>query len=76
VAKRAARRGIHSRASLKAADGDDLVSGPDSDGEGAGPVVQNGVGAVVEWLEGWDDAAPMDPDKGGGEELGWQLAGR
>ncbi len=55
------------------ADGDDLVPGPDSDGEGAGSAAQDGVGAVVELLKGWDDAAPTDPDKGGGEEVAWQL---
>ncbi len=29
--------GVHCHAGLEAADGDDLVSGPDWDGEGAGP---------------------------------------
>ncbi len=70
---RAARHGVCGRASLEVADGDDLVPGPDSDGEGAGPAVQDGVGAVVERLKGWDDAAPTDPDEGGGEEVTWQL---
>jgi hypothetical protein len=32
----AAMRGVRGRASLEVADGDDLVPGPDSDGEGAG----------------------------------------
>ncbi len=58
-------------ASLEAADGDDLVPGPDSDSEGAGPAAQDSVGAVVERLTGWDDAAPTDPDEGGGEEVAW-----
>jgi hypothetical protein len=53
-------------------DGDDLVPGPDSDGEGAGSTAQNG----VEQLERWDDSAMMDLEVGGREELGWQLAGR
>jgi hypothetical protein len=70
---RAARRGVRSRTSLEMADGDDLVPGPDSDGEGAGPAAEDGVGAVVERLKGWDDAAPTDPDEGGGEEVAWQL---
>jgi hypothetical protein len=61
---------------LEAADGDDLVLGPDLDGEGAGPSTQNGEGAVVERLQSWDDAATTDPDEGGGEELGWKLAGQ
>ncbi len=38
AATRTARRGVRGRTSLEAADGDDLVSGPDSDGEGAEPV--------------------------------------
>jgi hypothetical protein len=52
AATRAARRGVRSRASLEAADGDYLVPRPDSDGEGAGPVAQDGVGAIVERLKG------------------------
>jgi hypothetical protein len=39
-------------------------------------MAQNGVGAVVEWLERWDHAATTDPDGEGREELGWQLAGQ
>ncbi len=38
-----------------------------------GPAAQDGVGAVVERLKGWDDAAPTDPDEGGSEEVAWQL---
>jgi hypothetical protein len=74
MAKRAARRGIHGRASLTAADGNHLVPRPDSDGEGAGASAQNRVGAIVERLKGWKQAAPTDPDEGGEEQLGWQLA--
>ncbi len=73
TAMQAAMRGVRGRASLEAADGDDLVLGPDSDGEGSGSAAQDGVGAVVELLKGWDDAAPMDPDEGVGEEVAWQL---
>ncbi len=73
VATWAARCGVSGRAGLEAADGDDLIPGPDSDGEGAGSAAQDGVGAVVERLKGWDDAAPMDPDEGGEEEVAWQL---
>ncbi len=51
---RAARRGVRGRAGLKAADGNHLVPRPDSDGEGAGAVAQDRVGAVVEWLKGWN----------------------
>jgi hypothetical protein len=82
VATRAAKRGVRGRASLKGADGDHLVPRPDSDGEGTGAatqdrvgaVMQDRVGAVVERLKGWNQAAPTDPDEGGGEQLGWQLA--
>jgi hypothetical protein len=73
AASRAARRGVRGRTSLEAADGDDLVPGPHSDGEGAEPAAEDGVGAVVERVKGWDDAAAPDPDEGGGEEVGWQL---
>jgi hypothetical protein len=73
AATRAARRGVRGRAGLEAADGYDLVRGPDSEDEGAGSAAQDGIGAVVERLKGWDDTAPMDPDEGGGEEVAWQL---
>jgi hypothetical protein len=39
-------------------------------------VAQNRVGAVVERLKGWNQAAPTDPDEGGREQLGWQLGAR
>jgi hypothetical protein len=58
------------------ADCNHLVPRPDSDGEGAGAAAENRVGAVVEQLKGWNDAALTDPDEGGGEQLGWQLAGQ
>jgi hypothetical protein len=74
AAWRAARHGVRCRTGLKAADSGHLVPRPDSDGEGAGAAAQNHVGAVVEWLKGWNDAAPTDPDEGGGEQLSWQLA--
>jgi hypothetical protein len=73
AATRAARHGVRGRTGLEVADCDDLVSGPNSDGEGAESAAQDGVGAVVERLKGWDDAAPTDPDEGGGEEVAWQL---
>jgi hypothetical protein len=76
VATRSARRGVRSRASLEAADGDHLVPRPDSDGEGAGAAAQDCVGAIIERLKGWNQAAPTDPDEGGGEQLGWQLSGQ
>ncbi len=27
----------------------------------------------MQWVKGWDDAAPPDPDEGGGEEVAWQF---
>ncbi len=50
------------------ADGDDLAPLPDSDGEGAGAMAQNGVGAVVERLKGWNDTAPTT------RRGGWRVA--
>jgi hypothetical protein len=61
---------------VKAADSDHLIPQPDSDGEGAGATTQDHVGAVVEWLKGWNHAAPIDPDKGGGEQFGWRMLER
>jgi hypothetical protein len=68
-----ARHGVCVRASLQAADGDDLIPRPDSDGEGAGSPVQDSVGAIIGALKWGDDAASMQPDKGGVEEVSWQL---
>ncbi len=62
--------------SLKVADGDHLIPSPDSDGEGAGAAAQNCIGAVVEWLKGWNQAAPTDSHEGGGEQHSRQLAGQ
>ncbi len=36
-------------------------------------MAQDDVEAVIEWLKGWDDAAPTDPDEAGVEEVAWQL---
>jgi hypothetical protein len=73
---RAVRRGVCGRASLKAADGNHLITRSDSDGEGAGAAAQDRVGAVVEWLKGWNQVAPMDPDEGGREQLADSSLGR
>jgi hypothetical protein len=51
-------------ARLEAAGGDDLVPGPDTDGEGVRAVVQDSVGAVVGALQGLDGAAVVHPDDG------------
>ncbi len=72
----AARRGVRCCAGLKAADGNRLIPRPDSDGEGVGAAAQNHVGAIIERLKGWNDAARTDPDEGGREQLGRQLAGQ
>ncbi len=43
----------------------------------AGPrQAQDHVGAIIERLKGWNQVAPMDPNEGGQEQLGWQLAGQ
>ncbi len=67
-------------AGLELADGDDLVPGLDSYGEGVGAAAQDGVGAMVGLLQGQDNAATVNPDEGGAEEvprkLCWQLADR
>jgi hypothetical protein len=65
-------------AGLEPADGEDLVPGPSSDGEGAGAAWQDGVWAVVGLLQGWEDAVAVHPDEGNGgrRETFWQLATR
>ncbi len=70
AAERAAGNGIRGAARLQAADGDDLLSGPDLECEGAGAAADNGVGAVVQRMQRRRGAAAADPDQGGGEELG------
>jgi hypothetical protein len=50
-ASRAARRGVHGRARLEAAHGDDLLLLPDLEGEGTGSLAKDSVGAVVEGVE-------------------------
>jgi hypothetical protein len=72
---RAARLGVRGRTGLEAADADDLIPGPDSDGEGAGSAVQNSVGAIVERLEKGNDAAMMDPDGGAKRSSAGSLLG-
>jgi hypothetical protein len=72
----AARRGVRGHASLDAVDGDRVVLRSDSDGEGAGTAAQDCIGSIIDQLKGWNQAAPTDPDKRVGEQLGWQLAGQ
>jgi hypothetical protein len=65
-------------AGLELAEGDNLVPGPDSDDEGVGAAVQDGIGTIIGPLQGYDDAAAVNPDEGGTEEvprkLLWQQA--
>ncbi len=70
AAKRAAGHGVRGSAGLQAADGDDLLSGPDLECEGAGAAADNGIGAIVQRMQRRRGAAAADPDQGGGEELG------
>ncbi len=70
VASQAARCGF--RAGLEAADGDDLIL-PPCDGEGAGSMPQDCIGAVIGAVERRDDAPAAQPDKGGEQQLIWQL---
>ncbi len=76
AAAQAAGRGVRGRARLQAVDGDDLLSGPNLECEGAATAADDGVGAVVKRLEQRHSAAAADPDQAGGEEAGWQLAGQ
>jgi hypothetical protein len=55
-------RGVRGRTHLQAADGDDFLSRPDLQLEGAAAAVEDGVGAVVQWLERRHGAAVADPD--------------
>ncbi len=68
-----ARCGVRFRAGFESADGDDLVPQPDPDGEGVGPLPQDGVGAIIGAVERRDNAATMRLDEGGTQQLVWQL---
>jgi hypothetical protein len=57
--------------------GDDLLSLPDLEGEGAGPLAEDGTGAVVEGVERRNHATAPDPNEAGvkiSRELAGQLA--
>jgi hypothetical protein len=41
-----------------------------------GAAAQDRVGAIIERLKGWNQTTPTDPDKGGREQLRWQLSGQ
>ncbi len=51
------------------AGGDDLISRPDLEGEGALSVAKHGIGAVVKPLERRNGATTAHPDEGGAEEV-------
>jgi hypothetical protein len=73
VTSGAARRGVHGRACLEVAHGDDLLSLPDLEGEGTGSSMEDGIGAVVEGVERGNHAG-ADLDKAGIEEICRKLA--
>jgi hypothetical protein len=60
-------------AGLQMAGKDDLLSCPNSGGEGARTAMKHGVEAIVEPLEWWNCAATTHPDEGGAEEVSSQL---
>jgi hypothetical protein len=70
----AARHGVHGRARLEAAHGDDLLPQPNLESECAGSQVEDGVGTIVERVERGDHATAPDPDEAGAEEISWELA--
>ncbi len=65
AAARTAGRGVRGCTGLEAADGDNLVSGPDLQREGATAAVDGRVGAIVQRLEQRHGAAAADPDEVG-----------
>ncbi len=71
-----AGRGVRGSAHLQAADGDDLLPGPDLHREGVAAAADDGVGPIVQRSKQRHGTAAEDPDQPGGEELGRQLAGQ
>jgi hypothetical protein len=75
-----ARRGVHGRARLESAHGDDLLSLPYLEGEGAGSLAEDGVETIVEGLERGtiplNDPDMPDQDETGNEEISRELAGQ
>ncbi len=61
--------GIHVDAGLELADEDDLIPGPDWDGEGAGAAAQEGVGAIIGPLQGQDHVRVTTVDGQSGRQL-------
>ncbi len=74
MASWAARCGVHSRAHLEVARGDDLLPLPHLEGEGTESLAEDGVGAVIERVGRGDQNAVPDRDKVGTEEISWELA--
>jgi hypothetical protein len=69
AAERAAGRGVRGSAGLQAADGDDLLPGPNLQPEGAAAAAEDDVGAIVQRPERRHGAAAADPDQSDREEL-------
>ncbi len=65
AAARTARRCVRGRTGLEAADGIDLVSGHDSQREGAAAAVDGSVGDIIQRLEQRHGTAAADPDEVG-----------
>ncbi len=72
----AARRGIHGHAILEATQGDDFLSLPDLEGEGAGSPVEDGIGAIKEGVERGNHATAPGPDEASIVEVSRKLAGQ
>jgi hypothetical protein len=74
-----ARHGIHGYACLEAPHGDDHLLLHNLESQGVGSQAEDGIGAIVERVEGGDHNAVPDPDKAATEisqELAEQLVTR
>jgi hypothetical protein len=72
----AARHGVHGRARLEVVHGNDLLLLPKLEDEGAGYMMEDSVGTVVEGVERGNHTAALDPDKASIEEVSLKLAGQ
>ena len=70
---RRTRLGCRVCAWLQTSHADDLVSRPNSDGEGSQAARDDGEGAVVGALERLADRVTADPDAAGEDKVVWQL---
>jgi hypothetical protein len=69
MASGAAKHAIHGPALLEAAQGDDLLSLLDLEGEGKGSPAEDGVGAIVDGVERGNHTTAPDLDKATVEEI-------